>query len=51
MEMMKRQTVEMRSMMNIHVIKIETGRVMIYRIASVIEMTDQILKNEVEMIA
>jgi hypothetical protein len=46
-------------MKNIRVIKVETKRVMnisaermmIYRIASIIEMTGKILKNEVEMIA
>jgi hypothetical protein len=52
-----RQMIEMRPMMNIHVIEIETERmmkaerVMIYRIASIIQMIDKTSKNEIEMIA
>jgi hypothetical protein len=42
--------IETRSMKNIRVIEIETERMMIYRIASIIEMIDKILKNEIEMI-
>jgi hypothetical protein len=51
--------IETKPMKNIRVIEVETGRMMniparrmmIYRIASIIEMTDKILKNEIEMIA
>jgi hypothetical protein len=53
---MMRQMIEMRPMMNIHVIEIETKRVMniqliVYRIAQTIEMIDKISKNVmIEMI-
>jgi hypothetical protein len=50
--------IETKSMKNIRVIKVETKRMMnisakrmiIYRIASIIEIIDTILKNEIEMI-
>jgi fructose-specific phosphotransferase system component IIB len=59
--MTEKQIIEMKRVKNIHEIEIETERVMktkrvmnirvVYRIASIIEMIDKFLKNEViEMI-
>jgi hypothetical protein len=59
--MTKEQMIEMRRMKNIHEVEIEAERVMktervmnirvVYRIASIIEMIDKILKNGmIEMI-
>jgi hypothetical protein len=52
---MKRQTIEMKSMMNIHVIEIEAKRMkniqlIVYRIAQVIQMTDKTSENGMKMI-
>jgi hypothetical protein len=52
--MTKEKMIEMRRVKNNHEIEIETKRVMniriVYKIASTIEMTDKISKNEIEMI-
>jgi hypothetical protein len=59
--MTMKQMIEMKSMKNIHEIEIETKRMIetkrvmnirliVYRIAQIIQMNDKILKNEIEKI-